>query len=236
MHSDYLKAKLKANEHLNIVLTRAFKSIGNSFKKTVSDVASGAERLTYYGACLSGDEYYKSACYETFNDDSRLVMSLREIYHRKDVILDMVNIYFNKKIELLSIDEAGSILSKLQKMIGFSANYYAGKSNKLAISMTIAGILTSSDKFRENHFLMVSKFSSWFLTATGFYAKAQVASLAARKLKIMDDDYFNDLYANNLEMLYFLIEPSMSQIIYQVNSGDNKADIIADALYKILRK
>ena len=37
-------------------------------------------------------------------------------------------------------------------------------------------------------------------------------------------------------MLYFLIEPSMSKIIYQVNSGDNNEEKIADALYEVLRQ
>ena len=37
-------------------------------------------------------------------------------------------------------------------------------------------------------------------------------------------------------MLYFLIEPQMTQIIYQVNSGDNNQGKIADALYEILNK
>ena len=37
-------------------------------------------------------------------------------------------------------------------------------------------------------------------------------------------------------MLYFLIEPQMSEIIYQVNSGDNNEQVIGDALYEILRK
>lgn len=37
-------------------------------------------------------------------------------------------------------------------------------------------------------------------------------------------------------MLYFLIEPQMSEIIYQVKSGDNNEEKIADALYEILKK
>jgi phenolic acid decarboxylase len=37
-------------------------------------------------------------------------------------------------------------------------------------------------------------------------------------------------------MLYFLIEPQMSKIIYQVNSGGNNEEIIGDALYKLLKK
>ena len=37
-------------------------------------------------------------------------------------------------------------------------------------------------------------------------------------------------------MLYFLIEPQVSEMIYLVNSGDNNEEKIADALYEILLK
>ena len=45
------------------------------------------------------------------------------------------------------------------------------------------------------------------------YSKAQVAALAANKLKFQDSEYYQALYQQNLEMLYFLIEPQMTKII-----------------------
>lgn len=74
------------------------------------------------------------------------------------------------------------------------------------------------------------------MNATTLYAKAQVAASAANRLKFQDSSYYQALCKENLEMLYFLIEPQMSEIIYQVNSGDNNEEKIADALYEILRK
>jgi len=71
---------------------------------------------------------------------------------------------------------------------------------------------------------------------TLLYAKAQVAASAANRLKFQDPLYYQALCKENIEMLYFLIEPQMSEIIYQVNSGDNNEEKIAGALYEILRK
>ena len=68
------------------------------------------------------------------------------------------------------------------------------------------------------------------------YANAQFAAAAANRLKIQDPSYYHSLCQENIEMLYFLIEPQMSQIIYQINSGDNNEEKIADALYEILNK
>ncbi|YCH30037.1 hypothetical protein M1D48_18195 [Erwinia sp. D4-22] len=74
------------------------------------------------------------------------------------------------------------------------------------------------------------------MNGTTLYAKAQVAASAANTLKFLDHSYYQALCKENIEMLYFLIEPQMSEIIYQVNSGDNNEEKIADALYEILRK
>ncbi|MDK6769615.1 hypothetical protein QP380_30465, partial [Klebsiella aerogenes] len=62
------------------------------------------------------------------------------------------------------------------------------------------------------------------------------AASAANRLKFQDPAYYQALYKENIEMLYFLIEPQMSEIIYQINSGDNNEEKIGDALYEILRK
>jgi phenolic acid decarboxylase len=37
-------------------------------------------------------------------------------------------------------------------------------------------------------------------------------------------------------MLYFLIEPQMTKIIYQVESGDKNEEIIGDALYELMKR
>ena len=74
------------------------------------------------------------------------------------------------------------------------------------------------------------------MNGTTLYAKAQIAASAANRLKFQDPAYYQALYKENIEMLYFLIEPQMSEIIYQINSGDNNEEKIGDALYEILRK
>ena len=68
------------------------------------------------------------------------------------------------------------------------------------------------------------------------YSKAQVAALAANKLKFQDPTYYQALYQQNLEMLYFLIEPQMTKIIYQIESGGNNEEIIGDAIYELLKR
>ncbi len=77
---------------------------------------------------------------------------------------------------------------------------------------------------------------TWFVQLTAFYSKAEVAAQAVRKVKFQDAGYYQALYQVKLEMLYFLIEPQMSKVIYEFQSGGNNEEVIGDALYEMLKK
>lgn len=127
-------------------------------------------------------------------------------------------------------------MSFLHEKLGFAANKAAGKVSNMPLAITIAKLIISSGNFKETHINMVNKFASWFISGASIYGNAQLAASAANKLKFQDSEYYNLLYKENLEMLYFTIEPFMTKIIYQIESGDNRPEIIADALYEILKK
>lgn len=197
---------------------------------TIEKVKPGAERLVNYSACLMPDEYYRSSCRDTWREDKRLVMALGEIYDRGDVTLDMVEIYFRKTLTRLGEQKSNSLVAHIQKLLGKAAEHSSVKASKLALSLTIANLVISSRDFKQTHIKLVNSFSATL------YAKAQIAASAANRLKFQDPAYYQALYKENIEMLYFLIEPQMSEIIYQINSGDNNEEKIGDALYEILRK
>lgn len=196
----------------------------------------GTQRIINYGSCLIPDEYYRNTCRELMNEDRRLALSLAEIYNRNDVVLDMVEIYFRKTLKRLGEQKSTNLAAFLKKKIGEKAYEYAEKSSKLALSLTIAKLVLSSGDFQESHITMVNRLSSIYINGVVVYSKAQIASLAANKLKFQDSAYYQALYKENLEMLYFLIEPQMTKIIYQVESGDNNEEIIGDALYELMKR
>ena len=165
-----------------------------------------------------------------------MVMALGEIYDRGDVTLDMVEIYFRKTLTRLGEQKSNSLVAHIQKLLGIAAEHSSVKASKLALSLTIANIVISSRDFKQTNIKLVNSFSAWFVNGTTLYAKAQIAASAANRLKFQDPAYYQALYKENIEMLYFLIEPQMSEIIYQINSGDNNEEKIGDALYEILRK
>lgn len=236
MSQTYLKLKMQANKRLAIALTNSLSDIHANYVTTIERVKLGGQRLTNYGSCLIPNEYYRSSCRDTWREDKRLVLALGEIYERNDVALDMVEIYFRKTLTKLGDQKSNNLVFRIQKLLGKAAEHASVKASKLALSLTLANLVLGSADFKNSHVKLVNSFSSWFVNGTTLYAKAQIAASSANKLKYQDASYYQALCKENLEMLYFLIEPQMSKIIYQINSGDNNEEKIADALYEILRK
>lgn len=236
MSQSYLKQKVQADQQLSLALTKALREIHSTNSSTIEKVKLGSQRLINYGSCLIPSDYYRNTCRELFNEDRRLVLSLGEIYNRNDVVLDMVELYFRKTLKRLGSNKNASLVTFLKKELGEKAYEAAEKSSKQSLSFTIANLVISSGEFQKSHIRLVNSLSSVFVNGMVMYSKAQVAALAANKLKYQDSSYYYDLYKQNLEMLYFLIEPQMSKIIYQVESGNNSEEVIGDALYGLLKK
>ncbi|WP_414455218.1 hypothetical protein [Enterobacter quasiroggenkampii] len=236
MAQNYLQLKMQSNKQLAIALTNSLRDMHEDHMATLEKVKQGTQRLISYGACLMPDEYYRNACRDTWREDKRLVLALGEIYNRKDVTLDMVEIYFRKTLNRLGEQKSKDLITNIHNLLGKAAEHASAKASKLALSFTLANLIINSKDFKQNHIRLVNSFSTWFVNGATLYSKAQVAASAANRLKFQDPQYYQALYKENIEMLYFLIEPQMSEIIYQVNSGDNNEQVIGDALYEILRK
>lgn len=236
MAQNYLQLKMQSNKQLAVALTNSLRDMHDDHIATLEKVKQGTQRLVSYGACLMPDEYYRNACRDTWREDKRLVLALGEIYNRNDVTLDMVEIYFRKTLNRLGEQKSKDLITNIHNLLGKAAEHASAKASKLALSFTLANLIINSRDFKQNHIKLVNSFSTWFVNGAMLYSKAQVAASAANRLKFQDPQYYQALYKENIEMLYFLIEPQMSEIIYQVNSGDNNAQVIGDALYEILRK
>ncbi|HBH7064794.1 TPA: hypothetical protein KWI17_000144 [Enterobacter cloacae] len=236
MAQNYLQLKMQSNKQLAIALTNSLRDMHEDHMETLEKVKQGTQRLVSYGACLMPDEYYRNACRDTWREDKRLVLALGEIYNRKDVTLDMVEIYFRKTLNRLGEQKSKDLITNIHNLFGKAAEHASAKASKLALSFTLANLIINSRDFKQNHIRLVNSFSTWFVNGATLYSKAQVAASAANRLKFQDPQYYQALYKENIEMLYFLIEPQMSEIIYQVNSGDNNEQVIGDALYEMLRK
>ena len=72
--------------------------------------------------------------------------------------------------------------------------------------------------------------------AASFYGKVQISAMAARRLKATQPKYYWDLYNNDMEMLYHLIEVPMSNILYLIDSGSTDEEEIIFMVNELVRK
>jgi hypothetical protein len=66
-------------------------------------------------------------------EDKRLYLSLLEIYKRNDVVLDMVQLYFQKTFKRLGDEKSNTLVSYIKQKIGEKAYEAADRSSKLAL-------------------------------------------------------------------------------------------------------
>lgn len=236
MAENYLKLKLQSDRQLSIWLTRSIREMHEGHMDTIEKVKAGGQRLINYGSCIIPNAYYRGICLEQWREDKRLVLGFSEMYKRNDIVLDMVELYFRKTLRRLGPEKSANLSSIISDKIGYAAHLATNKASKISLSFTIARLLINSEGFKKIHFKIVDTISSWFVNGLTVYSKAQTASLAVNKLKYQDPEYYQILYKEKIEMMYFLIEPYMSQVIYQIESGGNNEEIIGDALYEMLKR
>lgn len=227
----YLKLKLQADRTIALNFEKALAQLREETRTASTTVASGIERASWYGSCVFDD--YKDVCKRLRNEDVRMFSALPQVFSRHDVILDMVEIYFRKKLARLSEHNVQNLVRQLAEK---AANYTSGKASKLTISFLIARIVTESKVFKSSLVDVIDRTSLYSVTVLKFYGKIQIAATAAQHLKFADPEYYFDLYQQKLEMLYYLIEPEMSKIIYLNKSGSTNDEQILALVERLLTK
>ncbi|WP_242281326.1 hypothetical protein [Pantoea deleyi] len=96
----YLKLKLQAERTIAIKFEKTLAELHQTMLDTSRSVVSGAQRASGYGSCFFDD--YKDVCNQLKQEDLRYLKQLRILFTRQDVILEMIEIYFRKKLSRIS--------------------------------------------------------------------------------------------------------------------------------------
>lgn len=227
----YLKQKMQADRIIALKVENALVEIKQDLRETADTLYSGVERVSWYGSCLFDD--YKDVCRQLRKEDYRMLIAVKQVYLRDDVVFDMVEIFFKKKLIRISEEKQNIILQEVAKKI---AEHASIKFIKLSLAYVIAKIVRTSRDFNDSHTKIINKGSLAVVQVGSFYGKMQKAAMAARRLKNIEPEYYWELYNEKIESLYFLIEPEMSKIIYMTNSGYYNEDDVIYLLNQVLKK
>lgn len=216
--SHALIMKIRSDRMAAIKLYKAMSGVEGETRNTLKNIASGAERLSWYTSCLMLS--YQDVCRELASEDSRLVKAIWNALKRSDVIKDMLIIYLSYELLKMRRDEEKNKSStsdkilKINSRVGKILSDYANK--KLAtevVASTLSTMVINSLNFKTIAFSGINRYSIWVVRVANVYGYAQTASDSARKLKYWHPDYYNLLYKSEMEMLYFIIEPGIQKAI-----------------------
>lgn len=206
--SSIIKNRTNAEREAAMALDRAVKGVAANSMETLHDVKSGVERASWYSSCLfdNYDDVYSALK----GEDERFIKAIFEIYKRRDIIADMIQMYLEEELKKENSSLVQSIDEKLAKIL---VGYSGGKLTKTAMANSLSIIIVNSSSFKNEMLMKVNKYSLAIVTAASFYGKVQMAALAARRLHQLSPDLYRVLYSNNMEMLYFLVADKIDKAL-----------------------
>ncbi|WP_231564362.1 hypothetical protein [Enterobacter sp. Bisph1] len=222
-------SKMQADRHLALVLDRAVAGVRDEVIKQGVNLQDGMTRLAFYASCFTKN--YREVCVKQKAEDVRFAENIFGLLDKRDVIQKMIRIYVDLLLQNLTPERLRRIESAL---VEGGANIVSASwtNQALAAAITTAasysfGISVSVDR-------AVLRYSLVAVTLTGWYAYIQKAADAADRIKQQNAIYYQALYAEKLEMLYFLIEPVISRnpSLNRIISSD---DEITAAILRIIR-
>ncbi|PRD12547.1 hypothetical protein [Pantoea coffeiphila] len=193
---------LQANNILALKLDHAVSAVGQQVKKQVDTLGKGATRLLYYTSCFTDE--YNDVCQRQKTEDIRFRDAVYKIVRHDDVLYDMLQIYFEEIFKYKTSEQLEHI-----KQCLMAVNVHIAASSLTSAGFTLA--VASGVRLGLNLSLEISALAgTWAsrgIAAVGVYGIVQKSADSAHRLHIQFPPYYSALYAQGLEMLYFLIEP-----------------------------
>jgi hypothetical protein len=208
----YLKSKMESDRRISIALEKGISKFKEGSISNIHNVYRGIERTSWYSSCAF--DKYKDICNELRTEDHRMYLAIEKVYQHSDILLKIIELYINNILNNFNNENQKNIINKV---LSLSVNYATATTTKLAGAYAIAKIITSSANFTSSIRVRISSTSYAAITIIDFYGRVQKAAMSARNLLITNPTYYHVLYNNNLEMLYFIVEPFLSK-----NKKNNK--------------
>ena len=193
---------LQANRILAAKLDHAVSAVSQQVISQVETLGKGMTRLLFYTSCFTDE--YNDVCQQQKVEDIRFRDAVYKIISQGDVVFDMFRIYFGEVFQYKTSEQLQQIkhcLMDINVHIAASALTSAG------FTLAVAGSVRIGLNLSLELSALAGTWASRGIAAFGVYGLVQKAADSARRLHIQLPAYYSALYAQGLEMLYFLIEP-----------------------------
>lgn len=215
---------LQANKILALKLDHALAGVGKAVSNQIEMIGEGATRALYYTSCFTDE--YQDVCQKQKTEDIRFKNSVIYILRHGDVAYDMLKIYFEEIFK----NKTSEQLKRIKQMLmAVNIHIAASSLTNAGFALATASFVAAGMNLSLELSALVGRRAGQIAGVIGLYGVVQKAADSAHRLHIIHPEYYSALYAQELEMMYFLIEPLFERaeaFKAQWVSDDDIADII----------
>ncbi|MCM7588351.1 hypothetical protein M8S10_05910 [Enterobacter chuandaensis] len=230
-YSKEIIERIGSDNDLALRLDRAVAGVKDGAIEYLNNLGDATTRLLYYTSCFTDN--YQDVCTQLSSEDKRFMLGVVQLVKHRDLIFRMVKIYIETTLKNKNDIEKKIIL---QKVIPFTTNYSVKQFSKFSLIYAVTKYICYSNQMNAAvHSVLMKKVAGRtggvFLLLNG-YAMVQHAADSANNLKKCLPLFYHALYMDNIEMMFFLIEPVIMKAgclnIYTASDND-----IANAFVKM---
>jgi hypothetical protein len=225
-YSDSLIKSMDAHKILALQLDKALSGVKDEVLKQARLIDDGATRLSYQLSCFT--ENYQDVCQRLHKEDSRFLIGIIQLIKHNNVIYTMFSLYIKSLVKNLNERRIHSIQQNIMRLgVSLSTSMLSSQAFIYSATTAICSSVHTSIWMKEK----ITSFSTYALFGLKVYGITEQASRSASHLKNHNPYYYNLLYQEELEMMFFLIEPIIkrSPMLNQAYASDS------DIAYAITR-
>ncbi|HAT1645560.1 TPA: hypothetical protein I8Y12_001428 [Raoultella planticola] len=216
---------LQSNHILALKLDHALAGVENAVADQIALTGAGAKRALYYTSCFTDE--YQDVCQRQKTEDVRFTIGATRLLRHGDIVYKMLSVFFEEIFKYKTSEQLEHIKKMLMAVnVHIAASSLTGYGFILAVTSSVTVGMSLSLDMR----ILAGRATGMTITLSGIYGIVQKAADSAHRLRFTWPAYYSALYAQGLEMMYFLIEPLFERVgalKAQWASDSDIAEIIA---------
>lgn len=193
---------LQANNILATKLDRAVSAVGKEVAEQVKTAGMGATRVLNYLSCFTDE--YNDVCHQQKREDIRFRNAVIRLIQQHDIVGEMLRIYFDEIFQHRTSQQLEYIK---QGLMAVNVHIASSALTSAGFAFATARLVKSGLNVNMHISARAGTVASVTLMVASGYGIVQKAADSAYRLYIQHPAYYAALYAQELEMMYFLIEP-----------------------------
>ncbi|BDH47264.1 hypothetical protein TUM12370_33080 [Salmonella enterica subsp. enterica serovar Choleraesuis] len=206
-YSDLIVRESQADKILALQLDKSLAGVRGEVLDIAARIKDGAVRAIYYASCFTDN--YQDVCTMLKSEGNRFLLGLVQLILHRRIVYDLIRIYYEEVFKNKTQQQILAIGRALEKLgVNVSASTLTVKSFVAGLTATIC----LSTGFSSLVVARVRKLSGMGVFLASSYGYVKIASESVGRLKLLSPAYYHALYMQDLEMMYFLVEPIFMKV------------------------